>query len=85
MVSTFIVGLTLGLVGKYLVLGNSSSNFVVPVFLGILGAFIAHFLGGSTGWYRSDDPIGFVATSAGSILLLAIYGVLIHRNKKVSY
>jgi hypothetical protein len=41
--------------------------------LGIVGAFVATYLGQAIGWYRADEGAGFVGAAVGAVILLAIY------------
>ena len=49
---TIIIGFLAGVIAKFLMPGkNEPSGFVLTTILGIVGAFVATFLGQSLGWY----------------------------------
>ncbi len=73
MIWTLIVGLVVGAIAKLMMPGKDPGGFVVTMILGVLGAFAANFIGSSLGWYGQDEPVGFVASVIGAVLLLAIY------------
>ena len=52
------------------------------MFIGIIGALLAGFLGRSLGWYADGAPVGFIASVVGAIILLFIYRV-ITKNRTV--
>ncbi len=73
MIWTLIVGLVVGAIAKMLMPGKDPGGFIITMILGVLGAFVAHFIGQSLGWYNEGDPAGFVASVVGAVVLLAIY------------
>jgi uncharacterized membrane protein YeaQ/YmgE (transglycosylase-associated protein family) len=53
---TIIVGFVAGVIAKFLMPGdNEPSGFVLTTILGIVGAFVATYLGQSLGWYRPGE------------------------------
>lgn len=46
---------------------------MLTVGLGIAGAFVATFIGQAIGWYRPDQGAGFIAASAGAIIVLSVW------------
>jgi uncharacterized membrane protein YeaQ/YmgE (transglycosylase-associated protein family) len=77
---TLIIGLIVGIVAKFLMPGRDPGGFIVTTLLGIAGAFLAHFIGRSMGWYAEGEPAGFIASVVGAILLLAIYRMIVGRK-----
>jgi len=51
--------------------------------LGIVGAFVATFLGQSLGWYRPGEGAGLIGAVIGAIIVLLIYGMLTGRRRTV--
>ena len=50
---TIIIGFIAGVIAKFIMPGsNEPSGFVLTTILGIVGAFVASFLGQALGWYR---------------------------------
>ena len=60
--------------------GNDPGGFIVTSLLGIAGAVLAGFLGRSLGWYAAGEPVGFLASIIGAILILAIYRMIVGRS-----
>lgn len=77
---TLIIGLVVGLVAKMLMPGRDPGGFIVTALIGIAGAFIASAIGRAMGWYTQGEPAGFLAAVGGSIILLAIYRMVIGRR-----
>ena len=77
---TLLIGFVCGLLARALKPGNDKLGFFMTILLGIAGALLARFVGGSIGWYGPNDPAGFIASVVGAIVLLVIYGLV--RKKK---
>lgn len=80
---TIIIGLLVGLVAKMLMPGRDPGGFIITALLGIAGAFVAHLIGSSMGWYTEGQPAGFLASVVGAILLLAIYRMAFGRRRAI--
>ena len=80
---TLIIGLLVGLVAKALMPGRDPGGFIITALLGIVGAFVAHMIGRSAGWYADGQPAGFIASVIGAILVLAVYRMVIGRKAVV--
>jgi uncharacterized membrane protein YeaQ/YmgE (transglycosylase-associated protein family) len=67
-----------GIVAKFLHPGSSNepSGFILTTALGIIGAFVATYLGQAIGWYRAGEGAGFIGAIVGAIIVLAIWGFL---------
>jgi uncharacterized membrane protein YeaQ/YmgE (transglycosylase-associated protein family) len=48
--------------------------------LGIVGAFVATYLGQAVGWYSAGESAGFIASIVGAIILLVLYGLVAGRQ-----
>ena len=48
--------------------------------LGIVGAFVATFLGQAVGWYRAGEGAGLIGAVAGAVIVLAIWGAIASRR-----
>jgi uncharacterized membrane protein YeaQ/YmgE (transglycosylase-associated protein family) len=77
---TLIIGLLVGLVAKALMPGRDPGGFIITALLGIVGAFVAHMIGRSAGWYADGQPAGFIASVIGAVLVLAVYRMVIGRR-----
>ncbi len=78
---TIIIGFLAGIVAKLIMPGrNEPSGFVLTTILGVVGAFLATYLGQSLGWYRADEGAGFIGAVVGAIIILAIWGWMSRRR-----
>ena len=75
-----IVGLIVGALAKLVMPGRDPGGIIVTMLLGIGGSVIAGFLGRAVGWYQAGDPVGFIASVIGAIVLLAIYRAIVGRS-----
>ena len=81
-IGTLIIGLLVGIVAKFLMPGKDPGGFIITTLLGIVGAFIAHFIGLKMGWYANGEPAGFIASVVGAMLLLGIYRLIVGRRTR---
>jgi uncharacterized membrane protein YeaQ/YmgE (transglycosylase-associated protein family) len=78
---TIIIGFVAGLIAKFLVLGRTGTDgFVVTTIIGIVGAFIASFLGQALGWYQPGEGAGLIGAIVGSVILLVVWGMIARRR-----
>ena len=78
---TIIIGFVAGIIAKFLHPGpNEPSGFILTTILGIVGAFLATFIGQALGWYRADEGAGLIGAVIGAVLVLVIWSVLARRN-----
>lgn len=81
---TIIIGFVAGVIAKFIMPGpHEPSGFILTTILGIIGAFVATFLGQAIGWYRADEGAGFIGAIVGAIVVLAIWGMLQSRRNSV--
>ena len=78
---TFLIGLAVGIVAKFLTPGRDPGGFIITALLGIAGAFVAHAIGAGLGWYQPDQPAGFIASVIGAMILLAVYHLIFRRHR----
>lgn len=80
---TIIIGFVAGILAKLIMPGrNEPSGFVLTTILGIVGAFLATYLGQALGWYRPDEGAGFIGAIVGAIIILAIWGWMSARTSR---
>jgi uncharacterized membrane protein YeaQ/YmgE (transglycosylase-associated protein family) len=48
--------------------------------LGIVGAFVATFLGQAIGWYKAGEGAGLIGAVVGAIIVLVIWGMIAGRK-----
>ena len=78
---TIIIGFLAGVIAKLIMPGkNEPSGFVLTTILGIIGAFVATFLGQSLGWSGPNQGAGLVGAAVGAIIVLAIWGFISRRR-----
>ena len=78
---TIIIGFIAGVIAKFLMPGpNEPSGFILTTILGIVGAFVATFLGQAVGWYRAGEGAGLIGAVVGAVIVLAIWGAIASRR-----
>jgi uncharacterized membrane protein YeaQ/YmgE (transglycosylase-associated protein family) len=78
---TIVIGFVAGVVAKLIVPGeNEPSGFVLTTILGIVGAFVATFLGQGLGWYQPGEGAGIIGAAVGAIIVLLAWGMLRKRT-----
>ncbi|KQP41410.1 hypothetical protein ASF49_16650 [Methylobacterium sp. Leaf104] len=74
---TIIIGFLAGVIAKFIMPGNNEpAGFILTTILGIVGAFVATFLGQALGWYGPNQGAGLIGAVVGAIVVLAIYGFI---------
>jgi uncharacterized membrane protein YeaQ/YmgE (transglycosylase-associated protein family) len=75
------VGFVAGIIARMLSPGpNNPTGFILTVVLGIVGSFLATFIGQTVGWYRPDQGAGFITATIGAVVVLFIWNRLVaHR------
>ena len=75
---TIIIGLVAGIIAKLVTPGdrNEPKGFIMTTILGIVGAFVATYLGQAIGWYGPDQNAGFIGAIVGAVLILLVWGLV---------
>lgn len=77
---TIVIGFVAGIIAKFIMPGdNEPSGFIMTTLLGIVGAFVASFLGQSMGWYGPDSGAGLIGAVVGAVIVLAVFGFIRRR------
>jgi len=80
---TIIIGFVAGLIAKFIMPGdNEPSGFILTTILGIVGAFVATYLGQAVGWYKAGESAGFIGAIVGAVILLFVYGLFAGRQRR---
>jgi uncharacterized membrane protein YeaQ/YmgE (transglycosylase-associated protein family) len=80
---TLIIGSVAGVIAKFLMPGkNEPAGFVLTTLLGIVGAFVATYLGQALGWYGPDEGAGLIGAVVGAVIVLAIWGFISSRRTR---
>ena len=82
---TIIIGFVAGLIARFIHPGTSNepSGFILTTLLGIVGAFVATFLGQAIGWYRAGEGAGLIGAVVGAVIVLVVWGMFAGRTAKV--
>lgn len=79
---TILVGFVAGVIAKFLSPGsNEPQGFILTTILGIIGAFVATYLGQAIGWYRAGEGAGLIGAIVGAIIVLVIWSTLASRTR----
>jgi len=78
---TIIIGFIAGVIAKFIMPGpNEPSGFILTTILGIVGAFVATYLGQALGWYRPGEGAGLLGAVVGAIVVLLIWSAVAGRR-----
>jgi uncharacterized membrane protein YeaQ/YmgE (transglycosylase-associated protein family) len=78
---TIIIGFVAGVIAKFIMPGkNEPSGFILTTILGIVGAFVASYLGQALGWYAPGEGAGLIGAIVGALVVLLIYGAIAKRR-----
>jgi uncharacterized membrane protein YeaQ/YmgE (transglycosylase-associated protein family) len=81
---TIIIGFVAGVIAKFIMPGdNEPSGFILTAILGIIGAFVATFLGQALGWYSANEGAGLIGAVVGAIIVLVVYGMVAGRQRTI--
>jgi len=71
-ISTIIVGLIVGALGRFILPGEQKMGWILTCVLGIAGSVGAGFIGKAFGWYAPGEGAGWIASILGAAALLFI-------------
>lgn len=78
---TIIIGFVAGVIAKFITPGsNEPSGFILTTILGIIGAFVATWLGQAMGWYGPNEGAGLIGAVVGAIIVLVVWGMVASRQ-----
>ncbi len=81
---TIIIGFVAGVIAKFLMPGdNEPSGFILTTILGIVGAFVATYLGQALGWYGPEQGAGLIGAVVGAIIVLVVWGLASPRPSRI--
>jgi uncharacterized membrane protein YeaQ/YmgE (transglycosylase-associated protein family) len=79
---TILIGFVAGVLAKLIMPGdNEPSGFILTTLLGIVGAFVATFLGQALGWYSAGEGAGLIGATVGAIIVLIVWGAATSRRR----
>jgi uncharacterized membrane protein YeaQ/YmgE (transglycosylase-associated protein family) len=80
---TILIGFIAGVLAKLITPGdNEPSGFILTTILGVVGAFVATFLGQALGWYEAGEGAGLIGATVGAIIVLLVWGALAGRRSR---
>ncbi len=83
-IGTIVIGFVVGLIAKFLApFKNEPSGLIMTTIVGIVGAFVATYIGQMLGWYQAGQGAGFIASVVGAFIVLAVYGMVV-KNKSIT-
>ena len=78
-----VIGFVAGVIARLLAPGpNNPQGFILTTILGIVGAFVASYLGQALGWYRPGEGAGLIGAVVGAIIVLFVYGFIAGRQRR---
>jgi uncharacterized membrane protein YeaQ/YmgE (transglycosylase-associated protein family) len=80
-ITMLVIGLLVGIVAKFLMPGDDPGGFFITALLGVAGSFIAGYIGRAAGWYTAGEPVSFLASVGGAVVLLILYRLLFRRHR----
>ena len=70
---TIIIGFLAGVLAKFFMPGkNEPSGFIMTTILGIVGAFVASYLGQALGFYGPGEGAGLIGAVVGAVVVLFV-------------
>lgn len=68
-----IIGLVVGALAKLIMPGRDPGGIFITMLLGMAGSLVGGFFGRLLGLYGTNEGAGFIVSTLGAILLLALY------------
>ena len=81
-IAWIVLGAIAGYLAGFLVRGDEGMGVLGHIVLGIVGAFVATYLGQALGWYRPGEGAGLVGAVLGAIIVLFVYGLFAGRQRR---
>jgi uncharacterized membrane protein YeaQ/YmgE (transglycosylase-associated protein family) len=80
---TIVIGFIAGVIAKFIMPGkNEPSGFILTTILGIIGAFVATWLGQQIGWYGPGEGAGLIGAVVGAVIVLLIWAAVSKQRRK---
>ena len=73
---TLIVGFFVGLLARFFLPGRDPAGIVVTSLIGVLGSFVAAYVGSYLGWYLPGEGVGLLASILGAMFVLLVFRVI---------
>jgi uncharacterized membrane protein YeaQ/YmgE (transglycosylase-associated protein family) len=76
---TIIIGFLVGLAARAILPGRQVMGIIMTTLLGIAGSLLAGYAGQMLGYYRLGDPVGFIASVVGALVILFIWSKVVNK------
>ena len=78
---TILIGFVAGVIAKMMMPGDREPRgFVLTTLLGVVGAFVASYLGQALGWYQPGQGAGLIGAVVGAVIVLFAWGRMSSRT-----
>ncbi|HXT78700.1 MAG TPA: GlsB/YeaQ/YmgE family stress response membrane protein [Acetobacteraceae bacterium] len=75
-----IIGGVAGVIAKLLSPSpHNPRGFILTILLGIVGSFVATWLGQALHWYREGQSAGLIGSIVGAVIVLAVWHFISNR------
>jgi uncharacterized membrane protein YeaQ/YmgE (transglycosylase-associated protein family) len=75
-----LIGFVAGVIAKFVHPGpNEPSGFILTTILGIVGAFVATYIGQALGWYQPGEGAGLAGAIVGALIILIVWSAVARR------
>ena len=76
LIGTLVIGFIAGLIARAVKPGDDGMGLIMTTVLGVAGSFLAGYGGAALGRYGPGQPVGFIASVVGAVVLLFIVGLV---------
>ncbi|HVJ64467.1 MAG TPA: GlsB/YeaQ/YmgE family stress response membrane protein [Bdellovibrionota bacterium] len=73
---TLVVGFFVGLLARFFLPGRDPAGLIVTSLIGVLGSFVAAYVGSYLGWYLPGEGVGLLASILGAMFVLLVFRVI---------
>jgi uncharacterized membrane protein YeaQ/YmgE (transglycosylase-associated protein family) len=76
---TIIIGFLVGLIARAVMPGRQIMGIILTTLLGVGGALLAGYAGQLLGYYTLGEPVGFIASVVGALVILFLWIRLVNK------
>lgn len=76
---TIIIGFLVGLIARAVMPGRQIMGIIMTTLLGVGGALLAGYAGQLLGYYTLGEPVGFIASVVGALVILFLWTKLVNK------
>lgn len=76
---TIIIGFLVGLIARVVMPGRQIMGIIMTTLLGVGGALLAGYAGQLLGYYKVGEPVGFIASVVGALVILFLWTKLVNK------